>query len=169
MAEEPAPKPLDYYRVETAGAKMPYDAEYRWWQAIRQLYGFGLVALVGVITIPVFMNEIMFGQLTRLSPADFVVDAQTKCLPTVRAIRRYQAATGQLPDDLDKQLVPKYLPSLPWGQEMRNGFQFTAWDISRNSSHDIIYDFTPATEGWSVKGPFANGPLSLPKVPASGR
>jgi hypothetical protein len=105
----------------------------------------------------------MFGKPTRLTPADFVPDAQSQSLPTVRAIKQYQKDTGQWPDDLRK-LVPKYIASVPWGQDIQ-GAEFTQWIVQRSKyNHRIIYDFTPGSEGWSVEGHFANGPIPLPKV-----
>jgi hypothetical protein len=160
MAEQLHGQTLDYFRRPAKGARMPYDAEFLRWRSIRSLYRVGLWIVIGVPVIAIVPNIMLFGQLTMLAPADFVHNAQTQSVPMVRAIKLYQRDTGQLPDDLSK-LVPKYIASVPWSQEMTGG-QFMQFDLRYN--HRIIYDFTPANEGWSVIGPFAKGPIPLPPV-----
>jgi len=163
MGEESKPPPLPYFRATPKAKKLPYDAEFLRWRTIRFLYRIGLYALIGPVAIYFFMNIVMFGKLTRLTPADFVPEAQIQCLPMVRAIKQYQKDTGQWPDGLQR-LVPKYIASVPWGQDIE-GTQFTQWIVERSKfNHVIIYEFTPAAEGWSVKGYFADGPIPLPKV-----
>jgi hypothetical protein len=43
--------PLPYFRPDLTGARMPYDPEFRRWQAIRFLYRTGLYAVIGPIAI----------------------------------------------------------------------------------------------------------------------
>jgi hypothetical protein len=165
MPEQPQPPPLDYFGPTPRKAALVYDAECRRWQAIRRLYRVGLSVLIGAIAIPVFTNLIKFGKPTPLSAADFLPIIQTECVPVVRAIKQYQQDTGNLPDDINK-LVPQYLASIPKMADMRYT-TFIDWVSPHSLTHCVIYDFDPATEGWTVKGPFVNGPIPLPKVTLS--
>ena len=162
MVDQPQRPPLNYFGPPPRSAAVVYDAETRRWLAIRRVYRVGLYVLIAPIAVPVFSNLIKFGKPTSLSPADFVQEAQTECVPTVRAIKKYQQDTGKLPDDI-QNVVPKYLPSDPVREELQ-GTTFIDWARWPSTSHRIVYDFNPATEGWSVIGPFANGPIPLPMV-----
>ena len=121
-----------------------------------------MVVATAAVAIPVFVNLMEFGKPTRLTPADLVPIVQSECVPVVRAIKRYQQDTGHLPDPID-DLVPKYIASISGVQDLR-GAKFTDWVRPERLEHCVTYDFNPATEGWTVKGPFANGPIPLPKV-----
>ena len=164
MENEPRLQPLDYYRPVPPAR--PYrranDPESVRWRLIRFCYYLGLFALVSPVTFYFGPNLINFGQLTRLSPANFVPFVQQHCVPTVRAIKQYQQDQGRLPAKLD-DLVPEYLPTQPSGiEEIENG-TYRRWG---DWNHTITYDFTPGAEGWRVRGHFANGPIPLPAVTA---
>ena len=103
----------------------------------------------------------MFGKFTRLSPADFVPMAQSVGIPIVRAMKEYQRDTGKMPGRIE-DLIPRYLPYIP----NHYAIMVESGDFGLLVQHNelISYDFTSGAEGWSVRGPFVNGPIPLPPV-----
>jgi hypothetical protein len=161
MADGSKPQPLDYRGPTPKRVKVPEDPESRRWRYRRMLFRIGLFVLLAPVALYFGPNLIMFGKLTRRSPADFVPVVQRECAPTVRAMKEYRRDTGHLPQDI-QDLVPKYLASVPWGQEIDQSGGFL--QITRQESHYITYDFTPGREAWTVHGYFANGAIPLPPV-----
>jgi len=166
MADEspPPPRPLNYRGIQPKRVKYVPTAEDRRWRNRRILLR---IAIFLVLFLPISLyfgpNLIMFGTLTRVSPADFAPLVQSLSISIVRAMKEYQRDAGQLPFQMT-DLVPKYLPNAPaGGQYIFNGW-FTQSDDSRQYGQNISYDFTPGSEGWEVNGMFLSGPIPLPPV-----
>jgi len=164
MPDDPPPLPLDYRSPPPPLRKPPNDPESERWRNYRILFRIAIFLLIAPPTIYFGSNMFMFGKLTGLSAADFIPDVQNKAVPVVLAIKKYQRDTGQLPNQIN-DLQPKYLP---YGYRIGGDIQtwgtphFTLYNTMDNQ--EIVYDFTPGAEGWSVKGHFVNGPIPLPPV-----
>ncbi len=160
MRDDVPIQPLGYFSPSPHRLKFVEDDEGRRWRYRRILYCAGLGFWFIAIAFYFGPNVINFGKLTRLSPDDFVGIVQRDCVPTVRAMKEYQRDHGKLPTQ-NEDLAPRYLPEAPKGfiSMERGHFQcLTMWN------HFVIYDFTPGAEGWSVRGPFANGQIRAPLV-----
>jgi hypothetical protein len=161
MPDDVRPPTLSYRTPRGKPPRPPRDPDWSRWRYRRVFFRIGLFVLLVPPTIHWGNNVFMFGKLTNLSPADFVTRVQSLGVPTVRAMKQYERDTGHMPDQMG-DLIPKYLPSAPepWGQDVQGG-RFEMYDHFRDI---VTYDFTPGAEGWSVQGPFANGPIPLPPV-----
>jgi hypothetical protein len=139
---------------------VPRDAELRHWWGRRVLYYIAVFILFLIIAFYVGPNEIMFGKVMYPyhSLADYVPEVQKECVPIVRAMKEFERDHGQLPM-LVSDLVPQYLSSVDFNAPtMGNMFYYVKGD------HLICYDFTPATEGWTVsQGPLV-GAIPAPLV-----
>jgi hypothetical protein len=105
-------------------------------------------------------NVILFKKLTWITPADFVVTVEGRCVPVVSAMKAYRRDHGHLPERLE-DIVPGYLASTGGSLIVYKG-QFTCWT---KYNHLIEYDFSPATEGWKVHGPYTHGRIPAPPAP----
>ncbi|MGA2229710.1 MAG: hypothetical protein ABSH22_02180, partial [Tepidisphaeraceae bacterium] len=110
------------------------------WQCLRIAYRLGLYALILPFALYYSPNFFMFGKFTPLGLADFAPTVETQCVPTVRAIKEYQRDKNGLPDQLD-QLVPKYLPSISFKEQIQ-GERYIYWDFEQDNS-TIYYIFPP--------------------------
>lgn len=138
-------------------------AEQRRWMYRRWMYRLGLYVLISPFALYFVPNYILFGEFTRLKPADFIPLVESKCLPTVRAMKEFQRDTGHLPSSVT-ELVPKYLASEP-DRPVRFQNNEVVFPFVDNSGNTIEYFITPGpTEGWEVSGEFVYGRIPLPRV-----
>jgi hypothetical protein len=154
--------PLDYRGIPPRKplVRQPETPESRKWRKRRWVFRGGLATMFLLIAGYFGPNLLLFGKLTRLGPDDFVSFVESRCVPTVRAIKEYARDNGHLPATLD-DLAPKYsVADQPGAAQMWAG-QFQCYS---SSGHDITYDFTPGHEGWYVSGRFANGRIPSPLV-----
>lgn len=161
MAEKAKSSSLGYVGTHPIARRPPRDPQWRHWRNLRILLRVGLFVLLAPPSIYVGRNLVLFGKPTTLSPADFVPTVQNIALPTVRAMKEYERDTGHLPDRMD-DLIPKYLQSPPMSFAQRVGD--SGYELFTKYNQVITYDFKPGAEGWSVHGPFANGPIPVPPV-----
>ncbi len=98
MAEESTPQPLNYRGLQPKRVNYVPTSEERRWRNRRILLRPGIfVVIFAPIALYFGPNLIMFGKLTRVSPADFVTLIQPESISVVRAMKEYPRATGQLP------------------------------------------------------------------------
>ena len=124
---------------------------------------YGVLALI-FATVAFYFgpNLILFGKLTRPSPADFIaVTRRPGNIASVKAIMQFEADHGRWPSD-ERDLVPRYLPDI----NMLEGRVLPGEYVSfvRPFGHEITYRFTLGSEGWWVRGPTANGRIPVPPV-----
>jgi hypothetical protein len=135
----------------------------RAWWGRRLLYYAGMFGLFLMLAFYVGPNEFLFH--TILYPyhslADYKPEIGKDCVPLVRAVKEYRRDHGQLPEYLD-QLIPTYLASLKVPARMWNDQLFVL-----KGDHLICYDFTPASEGWTVSDAPIDGAVPAPLVTIS--
>jgi len=112
----------------------------------------------------------VFGSFRGLTPADFVAEVQSECVPVVRAMKEYQLDYGRFPAG-DIRLTPKYLrqetSSCVYGYFGGDPFFVHYCDNWPSRGTEIKYDFTPSDEGWIISGPLLHGRIPLPPVTLS--
>ena len=136
------------------------DAIERSWRRRRVAYYGVLVLLFAPIAFYFGPNVIMFGKLTWLAPADFVVAVERRCVPVVRAMKEFERDHGRRPNRVE-ELEPAYLPEdRNVRARVQNG-EFECWTMF---NHVIEYRFTPGDEGWYVRGVYTNGRIPYPPV-----
>jgi hypothetical protein len=140
----------------------PSDPELRTWWAKRLSLRLALLLLFSAIAFYFGPNEVNFGKLTRPSPADFVQDVETRCVPVVRAMKEYQRDHGQWPKKME-DLAPGYLSSAEadgFVGDISKGhfFTFSKWEEA------IEYDIAPGGERWIVSGGYVHGTIPVPPV-----
>jgi hypothetical protein len=160
MTLPPAPPVLDY---QTQPLKYVEDAEDWKWRRRRLL----LRAVIVLPFLPIVFyfvpNFFVLGRFTRPKTADFVAYAQTRVVPVIQGLKKYQRDTGHMPrsnDEMD-DFRSKYLPpSISINGYVENGVyrQFGPY------FEETTYNFTPGAEGFAVRGRYVNGPLPLPPV-----
>lgn len=139
----------------------------------RYLYYTALFAFFAPIAFYFGPNLINFHKLTRLSPADFVAEVQSRGVPVVQAIKRYQRDHGKMPEDT-RDLVPDYLPNsddtnadfdgdwiIPPSTGTRAYSEFRFLSYSTRFAHEVRYVFDPHDEHWEVRGRIAHGRIPL--------
>jgi hypothetical protein len=140
----------------------------------RYLYYTALVVFFTPIALYFGPNLINFHKFTGLSPADFVPEVQSRGVPVVQAIKRYQRDRGEFPEYL-QLLVPDYLPDSPDLYPDNNdsisyvapqsGFPPRLQFFSTTAfPHIVRCEFDNINERWEVYGPFARGLIPLPPV-----
>jgi hypothetical protein len=150
---------VDYRGIPPKRDNSWRDEEFQRWRFYRGLFWAGLIALAIPIAFYFGPNLYNFGKLTWPTPGDFACTVETACVPTVRAIKQYEADTGHLPETLD-DLVPKYLPTKPPGQQFAYGHFMSL----EKMDHMVTYELAPGDETWRVSGPFARGKIPVPAV-----
>ncbi|HSV13145.1 MAG TPA: hypothetical protein VLI90_02725, partial [Tepidisphaeraceae bacterium] len=87
------------------------------------------------------------------------------CVPAVRAVKIYQRNHGQMPASVDA-LGPPFSSHHTDGPgiHMIDALRPYTYVAFGSYQHTISYDFTPGEEGWTVYGPYANGPVPVPPV-----
>ncbi len=161
------PQKLEYMGPTRAPAKYEPDSEEIRWQ--RQRIALRTVLVVAVFAGVFFFarNFFLYGKFTPLTAADYIPDVQRQGVPIVRAMKRYQRDTGQLPKK-GEDLVPKYLQTWSHTHSGPGGLP-TIWngEFSLNMfrfHEQVRYDFTPGSEGWLINGPVVRGRIPLPPV-----
>jgi hypothetical protein len=158
MPDDPKLVPLDYRGKRIP---VPESLEAIRWRLRRIAFRAAVILLLTPITFYFGPNMILFGKLTWLTPADFVLTVQRDCVPTVRAMKEYQRDFGHLPEKME-DLVPKYLRAFPDGNQLVTNGSFAQFE---GPGHQMItYEFGPGREGWSVLGGYTRGPIPLPPV-----
>lgn len=148
------------------------------WSLLRNVYYLALLAIIVPPMIHFLPNYLNYGKFSPLEPADFIPYVQRNCVQTVLVIKQYVRDTGQYPDIQLKNLVPKYLPSVPFGQEVGeddriDSMRFDAPDYTWGA-YTISYDFPAGNaeympQGWHVEGIYLKGPIPLPPVTLDGK
>ncbi len=137
------------------------------WLRLRVVYRNLLLAFCVVVAIYLAPNQIMFGKLTPLSPKDFSDTVRQNYAPVVQAIYAYHRDTGHYPSRDLNELIPKYIPAFPPRCLGYYEQKLEFWEIYNQI---VQYDFTPGSEGWSIRGHFANGRIPvdspIPLMPA---
>jgi hypothetical protein len=113
-------------------------------------------------------NRLTFGKFEGFTKADIAEVAKQNCVRTVREIKIFKRDHGFA-------VLQGNEPGLFDLLQRRNG-DYGRNEINRDGNyefwapnppdykHTITYDFTPGHEGWSVSGPYVNGPIDLPPV-----
>lgn len=164
MAHSPKLSPLDYRTLpapQKTPRRPPETFEERMWRLRRVAYYAALTGALASIAFYFGPNWFIFGKLTRLSPADFVSFVDHDGVPVVRAVKLYHRDTGQYPADV-QELPASYLK----GRSNFSPVMYPGEIVFFGPWHEeIVYDLTPGKEGWSVRGPFANG--AIPATPTT--
>ena len=134
---------------------------------VRLLFYAALAAWFYVIGFWLGPNELTFHKLEGMTTADFVPIVQKYCAPVVREMKIYQRDHGHLPER-EADMWSVFNPQNDRGPGVSRltsdgGYEY--WGPGEIMfKHTIEYDFTPGREGWSVHGPYANGPIPVPAV-----
>ena len=144
---------------------MPADEQFlKRWRRRRLAYNAGLGALFVAVASYVGPNLILFGQPTWITPAWFVPVVERACVPVVRAMKEYQRDHGRLPARGEELMPDYYPPDGPFRGQVEAFVQDGKFEWWAMYNHMITYDFTPASEGWSVRGVYTEGPIPVPPV-----
>ena len=123
------------------------------------VYQGALIVLFSAIAFYVGPSYLLFHKFTWISPSDFVPKVERDCIPIVSAMKAYRRDHGYLPNRWE-DICPVYIEIKNHGDPATiYAGKFHSWTMF---NHTIEYDFSPDTEGWSVRGPFTHGRIPAP-------
>ena len=125
-------------------------AEDRSWLVRRLIYYAAHVLFLLAIVYRVGPNLFLFHSPLSPAPADYITFARDY-VPMIAALKAYQRDSGALPHSSD-ELPKEYRPINFQGEEGQiMGSPTITFPIKGHSV--LVYDFAPATEGWSIYAP----------------
>ena len=160
------------------------EADEKFWRRMRLIYDRSRWIIGGIFAVYFLPNLMLFGQWTRISPADYVSVVQSDFVPIIKAIKEYQRDHGKVPEKLG-DLVPNYVTKLPpdWQAVDITPQYVIFFDVllreecveylfspPANGKLDVRqglntpYQIPAPTEGWYMMSNYGSGQIPLPAV-----
>ncbi len=132
---------------------------------LRVLFNVALAGWFYVIGFWLGPNELTFHKLEGMTAQDLVPIVQEYCVPVVREMKIYARDKSPTSENDLFALLDSHQGHGPGGHRIAANGNYQYWGPGNVLfKHTIEYDFTPGHEGWSVHGPYVNGPLPVPPV-----